>query len=323
MSGSAASATVTATRSLSSRSNATIRRPDVLGTPTYKWVDDRGDCLGSQYGEGQMVAASRSLLRKPAFMVATVRVVHGLSRSPATALESQPQGRDVRTIVAVEQRGERHEGSEVRRLGETLSGVGTPWALTLLGLCGLRVDTSLFAPLLWFAPPFLFMRLLAAARRAPARARSAWLGSLAVGTSAWVLAVAASLLGARAVMQAAHWVGVAVGTVLFCAGMLALSRALGWADYTERWRSAQIAAVVGSITSVVAAGAVMTADALGAARAVALRGWGVMFAVWSFVVWVVALVRVARMLRRTRARLLSCPDTTASTDLFVSTHPAS
>lgn len=211
--------------------------------------------------------------------------------------------------------GTRENGGDrdLRLLAQALNGIGTPWVLTLVGLSGLWLDDFAVVPLLWFAPPFLLTRLWIAARLPTVPARHLWWSTFVVGLSAWGVAVAASLLGESETVYIAHWAGVSAGATLFCAAMLAVTRSLGWSGRTERWRAALTTALFGSATFVISTVLLLAAEPVGGGSAPAWIFWGYVVGVVSFVSWMVALFRVARSLRATRAGLT---DSDAQSRLF-------
>jgi hypothetical protein len=188
--------------------------------------------------------------------------------------------------------------------------------LTLVGLSGLWLDNFALVPLLWFAPPFLLTRLWVAARLPAVPARHLWWSAFVVGLSAWGVAVAASLLGELNAVYVAHWVGVSAGATLFCAAMLAVTRSLGWGGHTERWRAALKTALFAIATFVISTVLLLVAEPVGGGSAPAWTFWGYVVGAVSFVSWMVALFRLARSLRATRAGLNEMPDSDAQRRLF-------
>lgn len=198
---------------------------------------------------------------------------------------------------------------ELRALGEALSGMGIPWLLTLVGLSG---GTSpggvMVVPLLWFAPPFLLLRLHRATGSVEGPTRGLLRAALALGLVCWAVAVPASLLGHPLVTRSAFWLGASGGALLYCVAMLWLTRRLGWTAYERRWRTATVVEWLSLVGALLA-----TAIALQSGSRIVDR-WLATDAEWANIASVVlvgttmaALFLTARIHRSTWEAMSSAP----------------
>ena len=202
--------------------------------------------------------------------------------------------------------GGRSDGDEqLRALGRALDGIGWSWILVLLaGNTGLTINGHEFLPLLWGAPPWLLSRLSEASRSAPEPVRRYWSPAVTLGMLTWIVAVAASLAGVEVVKNTAYMIGTSGGVLLFCSGFVVLTRSLGWTEHVRHWRTARHTELLSLglvlVFGLVVALGLFEGDGVGPVIPVAVAlGYGG--------VAVLALLRVRRSLRATRAGLLARP----------------
>jgi hypothetical protein len=208
---------------------------------------------------------------------------------------------------------------ELPALGKTLSGMGIPWLLTLVGLSGMTSpDDLMVVPLLWFAPPFLLRRLHRATDPLAGVARGLLRAALALGLACWVVAVPASLLGNALVTRSAFWVGISGGALLYCVAMLWLTRTLGWSAYERRWRTATVVEWLSLVGALAVTAVVLPAGRLRADGSVVADALWVNVLVGSLaIISLTAVVLLARIHRSTWEAMSSAPagvSTTGSND---------
>lgn len=200
------------------------------------------------------------------------------------------------------------DADHLRETGAALDGIGTPWLLTLFALSGARIGTGTWiVPLLWFAAPLVVLRTWRAGQGLDESPRRLLLGAAAVGAASWSVSVVASLVGTTEVMQSAFWVGTVVGVVLFCSGMLALTRSLGWGDHALLWRRLLRTFVLVMALGLVAAGLALAGELVPDGRGAGPTLWAWVIVSVAVIIQVVALVRMAKIVSATRAGLLTAP----------------
>jgi len=199
-------------------------------------------------------------------------------------------------------------GEELRAMGASLSRVGILWLLTVFGPVNIDLDNGIrIVPFLWFAPPFLLTRMLAAARNSHGRIGQLLLAAVAIGWAAWLVAVPASLLGWDEVLRTAQWLGTQGGALLYCTAMLRLTSSLRWADHARRWRQTQLTlgianAVLLGAGAIALLGGILDDEGDG----ILLVATGV--AVVSLVLGIVGLIRLSRIHASTTGGLAEIPD---------------
>jgi hypothetical protein len=194
----------------------------------------------------------------------------------------------------------------LRRLGDSLQGIGWSWIITLLGSgTGLTLEGHQFLPLLWIGPPWLVMRIRESAGLAPPAVARQWTSAATLGLVCWLVAVPASLVGLDAVKQIAYVIGTTGGAVLFCGGFMALTRSIGWTEHERHWQRALYTLVGADVLAIVVVGGLSLSrgSTSGVAEPVA-----VLMMLVVVVVGVVSLLRLRRVLCATRAGLRTVPE---------------
>ena len=193
-------------------------------------------------------------------------------------------------------------------MGASLSRVGILWLLTVFGPVNIDLDNGIrIVPFLWFAPPFLLTRMLAAARNSHGRIGQLLLAAVAIGWAAWLVAVPASLLGWDEVLRTAQWLGTQVGALLYCTAMLRLTSSLRWWDHARRWRQTQLTLGMANAVLLVAGATALVGGMLDdEGEGVFLVATGI--AAVALLLGAVGLVRLSRIHAATSKGLAEIPD---------------